>query len=472
MSILSRISSVFRPAPGRAAPPPGSAPSPASALSAAAGPSTPRSTTLILVSSTANSNKFYRLTLAADGTVTKTFGRVGATGVTNTEQTGVAGYERVRREKLRKGYQEVDVAEDSAPAKIEATRLASMARSGLTDEQSAENSVVSELIDRIVRVNAHDIVETSGGLILVDTSGRIKTPVGLVTAASLREASTLLNRMQKLKPPARVPLLERYLTLVPQKVGSRAGWAEVFFEKDDAFATQREFLEQLRESVAFYEDQAAALAAAPENAPVDVGFKYRIHSVPNRGAEFGRIRTLFETTKNDMHSASKLKLKRVFELVDPVGDATYETIASQIRNEQQLWHGTRAVNLLSILRRGLYVPPTQGTTVQIAGRMFGDGVYLSSQSSKSLNYSHGYWGGGRENNCFMLLADVAMGSEYRPGTAWDPKIPHLARTTVNKFGRPWNSINVRPGHGGVRNHEAIVWNVDQIRVRYLCEFDG
>ena len=45
-------------------------------------------------------------------------------------------------------------------------------------------------------------------------------------------------------------------------------------------------------------------------------------------------------------------------------------------------------------------------------------------------------------------------------------------TTLNKFGKPWNSTNVRPGNGGVRNHEAIVWNVDQIRVRYLCEFDG
>jgi poly [ADP-ribose] polymerase 2/3/4 len=67
---------------------------------------------------------------------------------------------------------------------------------------------------------------------------------------------------------------------------------------------------------------------------------------------------------------------------------------------------------------------------------------------------------------------VLMGSEFRPGKDYDPKIPALARTTKNKFGKPWNSINVRPSHGGVRNHEAIVWNVDQIRVRYLCEFDA
>ena len=429
----------------------------------------------MLVSSTANSNKFYRLTLDANGAVSKTFGRVGAAGVTNVEHTGIVGYERMRREKLRKGYQEIDVPDEAnSPPKIATMRLAAVAKSGLTDDTAAENSVISDLIDRIVRVNAHDILETSGGLMKVDTSGRIKTPVGLVTASAIREAGVLLDAMEKKKRPAtRVPLLERYLTLVPQKVSSRAGWAEVFFEDPDTFSKQRDFLEQLSESIAFYDAQTQALAAAPDDAPVDVGFKYRIRSVSDRGPEFLRVRKLFESTKNDMHTSSKLKLKRVFELVDPTGEQAYSAIAEQIRNEQQLWHGTRAANLLSILRRGLYVPPTHGSTVQIAGRMFGDGIYLSSQSSKSLNYSHGFWTSGRrEENCFMLLTDVAMGSEYRPGQTYDPNIPVLARTTRNKFGKPWNSINVRPGHGGVRNHEAIVWNVDQIRVRYLCEFDG
>lgn len=430
---------------------------------------------LVLVSSTANSNKFYRLELDGNGAVHKTFGRVGATGVTNVEQTGLAGYERVRQEKLRKGYKEVDISDEaSAAPKVMTMRIASAAKTGLVDESAGENAVISDLIDRIVRVNAHDILETSGGLIKVDTSGRVKTPVGLVTAAAIRDAQKLLATMESKKRPAtRVPYLEQYLTLVPQKVGSRAGWAEAFFEAPDSFQKQRDFLDQLAESVAFYDAQTAAMAAAPNDAPIDIGFKYRILSVSDRGSEFLRIRKHFESTKNDMHSSSRLKLKRVFELVDPVGESAYSAIASQIRNEQQLWHGTRAANLLSILRRGLYVPPTRGSTIQIAGRMFGDGIYLSSQSSKALNYSHGYWTQGRrEENCFMLLADVAMGSEFRPGQSYDPAIPHLARTTTNKYGKPWNSINVRPGHGGVRNHEAIVWNVDQIRVRYLCEFDA
>jgi poly [ADP-ribose] polymerase 2/3/4 len=429
---------------------------------------------MILVSSTANSNKFYRMTLDANGVVTKSYGRVGATGVTNTEHSGLAGYEHTRNEKLRKGYREIDVAdEEMTPPSVATRRLTTVAKSGLTHEEAADNTEVADLIERIVKLNAHDILEASGGLMKVDTAGRIKTPLGLVTAASIRQARTLLNKMQRTKAANRVPLLEQYLTLVPQKVGSKAGWADAFFEPTGTFQRQKDLLDQLEDSIAFYETQAAALAAAPDDTPVDIAFKYRIRPIATRGADFTRIQSLFESTKNDMHSASKLKLKRVFELVDADGEATYANIAAAIRNEQQLWHGTGAANLLSILRRGLYVPPMSGSSVQIAGRMFGDGVYLSSQSSKSLNYSHGYWSGGRrDDNCFMLLADVAMGSEYRPGKDYDSQIPTLARTTVNKYGKPWNSINVRPGHGGVRNHEAIVWNVDQNRVRYLCEFDA
>ena len=440
----------------------------------ASGATTPRSTTLVLVDSTANSNKFYRLSLDASGTVSKTYGRVGATGVTNTEASGVMGYERILREKLAKGYQQIDVAEENLTnSSLAKVRLATAAKSGLTSEESRNDAVIAELIDRIVRVNAHDIMETSGGLITVDTSGRVKTPVGLVTSASITEATALLARMEKAKAADRAPLLERYLTFVPQKVGSKAGWADTFFAEPGSFQSQRDFLQQLRDSIAFYDAQAKAIAEDPNGLAVDANFKYRIRAVSDRGAVFSDIQKRFEGTKNDMHSSSKLKLKRVFELDDEVGAAKFATIVAAIGNQQQLWHGTRAANLLSILRKGLFIPPTTGTSVQIAGRMFGDGVYLSSQSSKSLNYSHGYWAtGGRDNNCFMLLNDVAMGSEYRPGSGYDPTIPHKARTTKNKFGKPWNSINVRPGHGGVRNHEAIVWNVDQIRVRYLCEFDS
>ena len=433
---------------------------------------------LVLVDTKANSNKFYRLELDQNGRVSKTYGRVGADGVTNYENTGDSGFQKILEAKKRKGYKEVDVA-DATPQpsglRLDRSRLATVARTGLVSEDAANDTLVADLIERIIKVNAHDILESSGGLMKVDLNGRIQTPVGLVTLRSISEAARILDRLEHATGTDHDALLEQYLTFVPQKVGRNRGWQDDFFGTHNPIANQRDFLQQLRDSVTFFDAQAEAAATTPvdEDVKADAGFKYRIRSVPTGGDVFQRIQRKFEESKNEHHSASRLKLKRVFELIDEPGAEVYAGLAKTLGNEQQLWHGTRAANLLSILRKGLYVPPTSGSGIQIAGRMFGDGVYLSNQSSKSLMYSTGFWTrGSRETNCFMLLNDVAMGHEYRPGQGFDPQAARKARTTKSADGKPFHSINVRAGHGGVRNHEAIVWNVDQVRVRYLCEFDA
>lgn len=70
--------------------------------------------------------------------------------------------------------------------------------------------------------------------------------------------------------------------------------------------------------------------------------------------------------------------------------AEWEGLASKVGNVRELCHGTRVHNVLSILHRGLVVPASDGSdSIQVTGRMFGDGVCLSDQSTKSLNYSAG-----------------------------------------------------------------------------------
>ena len=435
-----------------------------------------KSEMLVKVNLKENNNKFYELTLASSGVFTARYGRVGVTSTTKIYDTGYYGYETMLHKKRRDGYRIVDLADNQSPApkRVVNTMLAAEAKAGLTSGAARTNTDVESLIERIVRVNAHDIELVSGGLMKVDISGRITTPLGIVTESSIRQADTLLMDMETARPEQMPHLLERYLTFVPQKVGHKKGWEENFFTAENTIATQRDFLVQLRDSLNFYD--AAVLAAtntAPDKSTVDTLFKYKLRTVAATGATFKRINALFEGSKNSHHSASRLKLKRVFALSDPAGAKAYASILADIGNEQEMWHGTKAANLLSILRKGLFVPPTSGSTIKTVGRMFGDGIYMSLQSSKSAGYSTGLWGGGRETNCFMLLNDVAMGSEYRPTRhGFDPAIPREARQSLNKFGKHFNSINVKPGTGGVRNHEAIVWDTAAVRVRYLCEFDA
>lgn len=139
---------------------------------------------LLLVDTKANSNEFYSLELAQTGRVSKTYGRVGADGVTNYEHTDDSGFQKILDAKKRKGYKEVDVADaNSQPSRprLDKSRLASVARAGPVSEDAVNDTLVADLIERIIKVNADDILESSGGLMKVDLYGRIQTPVGLVT---------------------------------------------------------------------------------------------------------------------------------------------------------------------------------------------------------------------------------------------------------------------------------------------------
>jgi poly [ADP-ribose] polymerase len=115
-------------------------------------------------------------------------------------------------------------------------------------------------------------------------------------------------------------------------------------------------------------------------------------------------------------------------------------------------------NVLSILKRGL-VMPNALSTISTTGAMFGNGLYFSENSTKSLNYSYGYWdGGNKDKNCYMFLVDVAMGREYVPSGPGNGK----------QSG--YDSCNAVPGRSGIVNHEAIVYRVSQANIRYLVEF--
>lgn len=179
----------------------------------------------------------------------------------------------------------------------------------------------------------------------------------------------------------------------------------------------------------------------------------------------------YEDTKQSFHLSASRRIARVFALEDRRHGDEIAATAARVGNVHRYWHGTGAANVLSILARGLYVPPVKGSGIHIAGRMFGDGVYLSRSSTKSLNYSTGFWGGSRAGSTFMFLTETAMGNEYRPGAQYSPRIPALARSSKDARGQSYDSINVKPGTGGVRNHEAIVWDPMQVKLAFLVEFD-
>jgi poly [ADP-ribose] polymerase len=173
-----------------------------------------------------------------------------------------------------------------------------------------------------------------------------------------------------------------------------------------------------------------------------------------------KIESYFLETINDRHESRHLRPIRVYTV--DIGHMTraWNDDGKKMPNQKLLWHGTRVFNVLSILKSGLLLPKTL-STMQLAGAMFGNGVYFSDQSTKSLNYAYGYWDGGRrDSNCFMFLADVAMGKEYVAKGSYE---------TFPKAG--YDSTFAKAGQSGVMNNEFIVYRTSQCNLRYLVEFD-
>lgn len=408
-----------------------------------------------------NNNKFYEVSLYDDGNVVGRNGRVGTDGVLQKKGVlGEPGYDKLVAEKKKGGYREVELATETTDTATGRTGIRESIADVAKRDITGNNPVLNALMDNLASQNKFQLLAATGGAIdIVD--GVVKTPVGPVTINAVNNGAAKLVTLQQLVTAGDlgneyVETLEDYLTLVPKKIPHKRGWEREFFTGFTSFQSENDLLEQLRNSIETY--KPAPVVAGQDSAPSRV-FGYSMSVVDDK-AEFERIRKYYQDNVNRGHSCSHLKLKRVYALSNDAKLAEYKATAARIGNTMQLWHGTRAHNVLSILKGGLIIPTSSGGYT-ITGRMFGDGLYFSDQSSKSLNYAYGYWsgGGGRHDNCFMLLADVAMGKAYTPPGP------------TSRFPAGYDSIFAKGGRSGVQNNEMIVPKLNQAHLSFLCEFD-
>ena len=173
--------------------------------------------------------------------------------------------------------------------------------------------------------------------------------------------------------------------------------------------------------------------------------------------EIERIRRKYRETRQSGHACHHLDVNRVFRVDVRAMTRAWEERGASVGGVQGVWHGTRAGNLLSILKGGFVIPPSNAP--HCTGRLFGNGVYFANSSTKSLNYAYGYWGGGtRDENCFMFLADVAMGKHYTP--TYGEQLPKTG----------YDSTWAKKDRSGVQNDELIVYKTEQVCPRFLIEF--
>jgi len=419
-----------------------------------------------------NNNKFWYITLYEDNSVITEYGRMGNSPQVSTKNFPTADKARKffdtkcrQKEKPKSNgeiaYKRMDIIEESITVSSPNASLKEIAK----DQIGTNSPETLKLVEYLVEQNAHNILQNTT-MTYDKKSGLFETACGPVTQKTIDEARTVLIKVADvvekftqqrnydvLRASAYENLLGDYLMLIPQDIGRKFDPTRLYTSLED-IQKQNAVLDSLEASVQMIMDAKA------DKVKEVVAETPRLFNTDLKKVEDGKIIDTivkyYKSTKQGMHSCNHLTVKRVFEVDVQAMTKAFENKGRPLGNVQELWHGTRVSNLLSILKVGLIVPPSNAG--HCTGRMFGNGVYFSDQSTKALNYAYGYWGGSRDNRCFMFLADVAMGKSYTP--------------TRSGSYRPngYDSIFAKAGQSGVRNNEMIVPNVYQCKLKYLVQF--
>lgn len=176
------------------------------------------------------------------------------------------------------------------------------------------------------------------------------------------------------------------------------------------------------------------------------------------------------------------QLVDIYELARNGESSDVEKTLKQIGNRQLLWHGSRMTNFCSIIKNGLILnPETLG--VYVSGKMFGQGVYLASAFSKSVNYCASDTSGGY---ACLLLCESALGTQLKKTQAdgYLGPVKLKAEKCHSTWGQGQNtpSSSVKIDDMVVPNgklkksdvssscllyDEYIVYNTNQISLKYL-----
>ena len=417
-----------------------------------------------------NNNKFWYIELYDDCSTITRNGRVGASSQVHPKSHhSMSGAERFFddkiREKERKGYTPLNVVGtlEQSNTRIQSnTGLAAIAKSQI----KTNDSLVGQLIDYFTRVNAHNICSATGGQITFsNTTGMFSTPLGIVTQDNINDANRLLVHIGNLVASHDYgytieEATNKYMMLVPQDIGARRLSVRSFWSSLSAVQRQKAIVDSLQASLVQSMQTPVTVDTKDE---VEQVFDVQLDLVSDPKV-ISKIKKQYDGSKNSMHDSSHLRVKTVYAVRIANERQSFESRGIKVGNVKKLWHGTRASNVLSILKGGLVIPSSSSS--HCTGRMFGDGLYFSDQSTKSLNYAYGVtWGHGRaDSNCFMFLCDVAMGKEFVPSGGF--------KGSSFKPPTGYDSTFAKAGQSGVRNNEQIVYKTHQANLVYLIEFSA
>ena len=450
-----------------------------------------------------NANKYYVLEMQTDGKTFRLYSEYGRIGNANpardlreglTEDEAKQEFAKIIkskskvRTKVRKikdggdaaqdvkhqeQYKEVDIAAPTVgspnirqsgdgPAVVTQKKSGTSAIGAVFAQMGFQPSV-NTLLGQLLAENVHNIESSTDVTV---THNGLATPLGPVTHTHLDTAMTVLNRLQAVTPTINGPsdsagnvILLRdpkskeirdanseFFSLIPHHFGSKLTDDDMLLS-DDNLQNKVDLLEGMR--------AALTVTDAEDGNKGGPALPFEMMEIDSKHRVYKEIAERVRRT-SDHHDVRHWRVKRIFAVCNLDELSRYRN-PTRGGDEFHLFHGSANANLISIMLRGFYVPPT--TASHVTGRMFGNGVYGASKASKSFRYSVGAWGGRRSRmkTAYLFVCKFAMGKTH---------IEHSMRTSGAPSG--YHSIWAKAGRS-LMNDEFIVYNTNQTHIEYLIE---
>jgi poly [ADP-ribose] polymerase len=414
-----------------------------------------------------NNNKFWEIELHDNSDVVTRWGRIAEDNKAQSKTFPGKGeyfFDSKIREKTNKSnpderYTEARTVESvGGNAKvIQSSNLVEIAKR----EINSNSPETLALIERLAAANVHNIVSQTS-MTFNKVTGMFETPLGIVTADAISEARDYLTKIgdivsqQSWSNPDFARNINQYMRLIPSDFGRQRVQPQDLFPNLSSVQNQNDILDSLESSL-----QMVMTAPVDSAAPaMPKLFETTLHLVED-GKVYDKMNRLYNATRQSIHAASAWNIHKIYKLEIAKMDKAFRDRGLKIGNIQQLVHGSKIGNLLSIMKNGFMIPPAQSS--HCTGRLIGNGVYTSDQWSKALNYAMGTAPGQKgsyERVGFLFYCDIAMGKVYEP------------RSLNERFPVPgYDSVFAKGGgYTTLRNNEMVVYSCDQINPQYLIEF--
>ncbi|AYV82057.1 MAG: polyADP-ribose polymerase [Homavirus sp.] len=369
-------------------------------------------------------------------------------------------------------------------------------------DDTTTGSVVGSKLDKKVQElikMISDINMMNNTLVQLDIDTK-KMPLGKINQTQLDKAKELLIQMEAIITKIKnidpknttelatlndniVKLSSQYYTYIPNACGRRK---PPIINNNEILTKYKDTIDDLSNIVVGV--NIINNVKKDEN-PIDAVYKdigTKIEPLDNSSILYKEIDNYIKNTHGPTHGC-KLKLLDVYTIGQDGKEQKFNNYSKKIGNKMLLFHGTPQSCVLSIMKRDFYLDPTKLADakqlgVQIAGKMFGYGVYFSDCASKSANYCRAY----QTNNIgCMFLAEVAMGNICEKLQAdsyinkaslekagyqsvqgmgkWSPS----GTTTVNGVQIPNKPIITKNINTSLRYNEFIVYDINQLVIKYL-----